>query len=142
MSYNINCQNNAGVEVLTAVVIKGSVFWDITPSSGLKNKPRKNQAFCLLYAGFLLGLFFDFEDGGDMFLRNVGPLSTDDTIPEDRTLSKYCLSFLHEKLLKFGKGYYGFKYSLKFFRMRRQEACDSLCVCVCVCVCVRACVWK
>jgi hypothetical protein len=24
------------------------------------------------YAGFLLGLFFDLEDGGDMFLRNVG----------------------------------------------------------------------
>jgi hypothetical protein len=24
------------------------------------------------YAGFLLGLFFDPEDGGDMFLRNVG----------------------------------------------------------------------
>jgi hypothetical protein len=23
-------------------------------------------------AGFLLGLFFDTEDGGDMFLRNVG----------------------------------------------------------------------
>jgi hypothetical protein len=23
------------------------------------------------YAGFLLGLFFDPEDGGDMFLRNV-----------------------------------------------------------------------
>jgi hypothetical protein len=26
-------------------------------------------------AGFLLGLFFDPEDGGDMFLRNVGRLS-------------------------------------------------------------------
>jgi hypothetical protein len=24
------------------------------------------------HAGFLLGLFFDPEDGGDMFLRNVG----------------------------------------------------------------------
>jgi hypothetical protein len=27
----------------------------------------------------LLGLFFDPEDGGDMFLRNVGSLSTDHT---------------------------------------------------------------
>jgi hypothetical protein len=27
--------------------------------------------------GFLLGLFFDFEDGGDIFLRNVCSLSTD-----------------------------------------------------------------
>jgi hypothetical protein len=33
-------------------------------------------AACFL-AGFLLGLFFDPEDGSDMFLRNVGWLSTD-----------------------------------------------------------------
>jgi hypothetical protein len=26
----------------------------------------------LLSAGFLLGLFFDLEDGGNMFLRNIG----------------------------------------------------------------------
>jgi hypothetical protein len=26
----------------------------------------------LVYAGFLLGLFFGYEDGGDTFLRNVG----------------------------------------------------------------------
>jgi hypothetical protein len=26
----------------------------------------------LLYVGFLLGLFFDHENGGDMFHRNVG----------------------------------------------------------------------
>jgi hypothetical protein len=25
-----------------------------------------------LYVGFLVGLFFDLEDEGDMFLRNVG----------------------------------------------------------------------
>jgi hypothetical protein len=30
-----------------------------------------------VHAGFLLGLFFDPEDGSDMFLRNVGWLSTD-----------------------------------------------------------------
>jgi hypothetical protein len=31
------------------------------------------------HAGFLLGLFFDSEDGGDIFLRNVGWLSADYT---------------------------------------------------------------
>jgi hypothetical protein len=31
------------------------------------------------HAGFLLTLFFDPEDGGDMFLINVGWLSTDYT---------------------------------------------------------------
>jgi hypothetical protein len=47
-------------------------------SSGLKNKPstkpaRKQvaRAQLALLTGFLLGLFFDPEDGSDMFLRNV-----------------------------------------------------------------------
>jgi hypothetical protein len=44
--------------------MKSSVFWDIT------------LAICY-QAGFLLGLFFDPEDEGDMFLRNVCSLSTD-----------------------------------------------------------------
>jgi hypothetical protein len=32
-----------------------------------------------LHAGFFLGVFFDHEDGGDIFLRNVGLLSTEYT---------------------------------------------------------------
>jgi hypothetical protein len=47
-----------GSEVLTAVVKKRSLFWDIMP--------------CLLitcfHAGILLGLLFDPEDGSDIFL--------------------------------------------------------------------------
>jgi hypothetical protein len=31
-----------------------------------------SSACCLLHSGFLLGFIFDPEDGGDMFLRNVG----------------------------------------------------------------------
>jgi hypothetical protein len=49
------------------------------PSSGSKNKPSKNSGCYLLQAGFFLGLFFDPEDGGYMFLLNVGCLSTDFT---------------------------------------------------------------
>jgi hypothetical protein len=29
------------------------------------------SAYYLLHAGFLLGVFFDLENGGDMFLRNI-----------------------------------------------------------------------
>jgi hypothetical protein len=41
------------------------------PSSGSKNKQETSRPCCLLRAGFLLGLFLDPEDEGDMFLRNV-----------------------------------------------------------------------
>jgi hypothetical protein len=39
----------------------------LPPFSGLKSKPGASMK-----AGFLLGLFFDAENGGDIFLRNVG----------------------------------------------------------------------
>jgi hypothetical protein len=97
----------AWFQVLTAVVVKNSVFWDITPCSLLKVSRRFGRTYgfhlqnwrvsqarnrheadskqmlinscCLLYAVFLLGLLFNTEDGGDMFLRNVGWLSMDYT---------------------------------------------------------------
>jgi hypothetical protein len=84
-----------GFEVLTAVVMKSTIFWDIMPCSPLKVDQRFRGTYHLhfqgrrisqanraplatcFHAGFLLGLFFDPEDGGDMLLRNVGRLSTD-----------------------------------------------------------------
>jgi hypothetical protein len=80
-------------EIFTAVVMKSIIFWDVTPCSPL--------TFCFLYiSGFparslfclppayLLVLaeiiFFDPEDGGDMFLRNVGCNSTDYTASQPR----------------------------------------------------------
>jgi hypothetical protein len=62
-----------GFEVLTAVVMRFSIFWDIKPLSEPYSK--KSSACHLLHAGLLLGLFFDPEDGGDMFLGNVDLLS-------------------------------------------------------------------
>jgi hypothetical protein len=46
-------------------VMKSSIFWDITPCS----LSKVNRSACyLLHVGFLFGLFFDPEDGGNMFL--------------------------------------------------------------------------
>jgi hypothetical protein len=71
--------------------MKSTIFWDITPCSPLKVKLRfggtyrlhlhgrrisqaRNQALLAnsFHGGFFLGSFFDPEDEGDMFLRNVG----------------------------------------------------------------------
>jgi hypothetical protein len=57
--------------------MKCSAFWDITPCGPLKinrrlvGTRRLISACCLLYVDFLLHLFFDPENGGDTFLRNV-----------------------------------------------------------------------
>jgi hypothetical protein len=53
---------------------KSSIFWVITLCSSLK----VNWQLCLP-SDFLLGLFLDPKDGGDMFLRNVCWLWTDYT---------------------------------------------------------------
>jgi hypothetical protein len=53
-------------EVLTAVPLRGCIFWDITPCSPLK-VASKNFACYMLHADFLLCLFFDPEVGGNMF---------------------------------------------------------------------------
>jgi hypothetical protein len=57
--------------------LKSSIFWDTKPCSPLKaNRLFGGASPYLLatgiHAGFLLGLFPDPENGGDMFLRNVG----------------------------------------------------------------------
>jgi hypothetical protein len=110
-------------EVLTAVVMKSTIFWDITPCSPLKVNRRfggmyrlhlqgrrisrgRNQHALLVtcfHADFLLSLFFDPEDGGDMFPWNVGWLSTDymANIPEDDTLHNHCCENLKSDIISF-----------------------------------------
>jgi hypothetical protein len=69
--------------------MKISIFWDITPCSPFKVNRRFGRTYHLYFqdrkintwfhVGFLLCLFFDPEYGGDIFLRNLGWLSTDYT---------------------------------------------------------------
>jgi hypothetical protein len=40
------------------------------PSSG--SRKDSNMKICLLHAGFMLSLFFESEDGSDMFLDTAG----------------------------------------------------------------------
>jgi hypothetical protein len=92
---------------------KSCIFWDITPCSPLKGN-RRFGGTCLhlqgriisrsaallatcFHAGPLLGLFFDPEDGDDMFLRNVCWISTDYTASYPRRYnSSYCIHIYPE----------------------------------------------
>jgi hypothetical protein len=116
-----------GFEVFRAVVMKSIIIWDMTPCSPssfnrrfggtyhLHHQGRKNRfskpASKLHSGGYeeyhLLGsscllvcwtYFFDPENGGDMFLRNVGWNSTDYTASYPRRwYSSYfiCFCWLH-----------------------------------------------
>jgi hypothetical protein len=82
------------IVALTAVVMKSCIFWDMTPCSPLKidvseehiayifraeeqTEQETSSACYLCQVGFLLGLLFDPDDDGEIFLRNVGRLTTD-----------------------------------------------------------------
>jgi hypothetical protein len=66
-----------GFEVLTAMVMKSSIFWDLM----IRMNSSLHRALLATYfhAGFLHGIFFYPEDGGDMFFRNVDSLLADYT---------------------------------------------------------------
>jgi hypothetical protein len=62
-----NINNLVEFEVLTAMFMKITIFWIITPCISLK----VNSACYLLHADFLRGLLIDPDDGGNMPLRNA-----------------------------------------------------------------------
>jgi hypothetical protein len=70
-----------GFEVFTAVVLKSIFFWDMTPCSALSGR-------CFAE------LFYDPEDGGDTFLRNVGYHSTHYTASYPRRRYSLISNFL------------------------------------------------
>jgi hypothetical protein len=45
----------------------------------MEGRGKHSCYFCLLFAGYLLGLLFDPEDGGDTFLRKVSEFLPDYT---------------------------------------------------------------
>jgi hypothetical protein len=78
--------NNVRFEMITTVLMKGSILWDITPCSLLKVNQCFRGTCCLHFQGQRisqvknqceavareqLGLFFNPEYGGDMFLQNI-----------------------------------------------------------------------
>jgi hypothetical protein len=59
--------------------VKSSVFWNITLSVESQPTFWRNMSPPELATCFILVSCFDFEDGSEMFLRNVGWISTDYT---------------------------------------------------------------
>jgi hypothetical protein len=84
--YALNLNSSNFWDIRLCSPLKGRLtFWrnKSPPSSGSKNKPSKKpawnrycSAYYLFHSTFLLALFFNPEDGDDMFLQNVGWLST------------------------------------------------------------------
>jgi hypothetical protein len=80
------CSKHCRMHINRDPAFKSPIFWDITPCSPVKvNRSlsgtrrlhlQSSSTLCLFHAGLLLGLLFNAEDGGDMFLRNIGWLST------------------------------------------------------------------
>jgi hypothetical protein len=111
------CQQNiccVGFSVLTAAVVKSSVFWDkwVTLCSQLQVDRRfgetcrlhlqggrisqatnQQSSACHLLSRWFITLYFEPENGGDMFLRNDCWLSTDYTVlyPREQNSPKHLL---------------------------------------------------
>jgi hypothetical protein len=59
-----------------AYTVEGQLFFGGTFRLSLQGWRIQHEAGGQFHTGFLFGLFFDTEDGSDMFLRNIGWPST------------------------------------------------------------------
>jgi hypothetical protein len=87
------CITYGRFQVFSVVVMKSIIFWDMTPCNPLSVNRRfgrtspPSSGSCLPPACLLVSCwtyFFDSEDGGDMFLRNIDWHSTDYTVSYPR----------------------------------------------------------
>jgi hypothetical protein len=72
-SANSNLKAESNIQNIN--IIKSYIFWDITSCSSLKVNRRFGGISLLttcFHAGFLLGFFFETEDGYSMLLRTAG----------------------------------------------------------------------
>jgi hypothetical protein len=94
--HNVKHHSTVALSFLKKYTVKSAIFWDVKSRSPLKVKRRfggiyrlhlqgrsirltRSQQLAICFnAGFLRGLLIP-KDGGGMFLRNVGLLSTDYT---------------------------------------------------------------
>jgi hypothetical protein len=88
----LNISFNVGPQLLTAVIIRSSVFWDVARSWPMKANRRcggtSRSACCLLHAAFWLTLLFKPEMEATCSAETSVDFyrTTQYHIPEDRTL--------------------------------------------------------
>jgi hypothetical protein len=89
-------------KVLSSGMLRRVVRWKYTDISEEHIASKLTLLATCLHPGFLLDLFFDLENRGDMFLRNIGWLSTDCTALYPR---RWCSSTIVMSVIIFNDYY-------------------------------------
>jgi hypothetical protein len=67
-------RQNQTFEIFTAATTKSTVFYDVTRCGLLQVYRRFGGSYLLLLADFMVGMLFDPDDGGNMFLQEVNKI--------------------------------------------------------------------
>jgi hypothetical protein len=71
-------------------LMKCTIYWNVAPS----NPEEEQQNLCLAHTSYcFLDLLFDPEDGGGIFIRNVGGF-----LPDHMALNRACTAFGYIKI--------------------------------------------